>query len=236
MTYRIVDLFSGAGGAAVGYHRAGFEVIGVDIEPQPHYPFDFIQGDALEMLGDWLHGTYDWAEVGEIDAIHASPPCQAWSVATAPHRGRGAVYPELIEPTRELLEKTGLPYVIENVPGAPLQDPVWLCGCQFGLTTRLRGQTVGLRRKRGFEATFHIPSAGPHDHSPVSITVTGHDVPSHLRARVGRVPIETRREVMGIDWMNRDELGEALPPAYTEWVGLALRQHLMTTSNLAEAA
>src|SRR5262245_29670527 len=108
----------------MGYHRAGFDVVGVDINPQPNYPFHVVRDDALEFLrtGSW---------VDRYDAIHASPPCQAYSVLR--RANPDAQYPDLIAPTRELLEQTGLPWVIENVPGAPLAYSIELCGSMFGL-------------------------------------------------------------------------------------------------------
>src|SRR5665213_3193952 len=134
---RLLDLFSGAGGAAVGYHRAGFEVVGVDIKPQPHYPFEFRQKDALWVLeGETMEG---------FDAIHASPPCQAYSKA---RKLQGLRHPDLIASVRELLLAISLPYVIENVPGAPLRNPVLLCGEMFGL---------GVRRERLFETNVEMP-------------------------------------------------------------------------------
>ena len=139
---RLLDLFSGAGGAAVGYHRAGFEVVGVDLVAQPHYPFEFIQepyeAALFNLMNNWPEGTFD--------AIHASPPCQAYSVATQSQRNLGKEYPDLLAQTRVLLERTGLPWVIENVPGAPMRADYKLCGCQFGLE---------LRRVRLFETSWH---------------------------------------------------------------------------------
>ena len=126
----ILDLFCGAGGAAMGYHNAGFDLVGVDIEPQPNYPFTFIEYDAiafLEEFGSLLHRRWD--------AIHASPPCQAYSVATK-WRGDPSSHPDLLEPTRDLLEEIGLPWVIENVPGAPMTPDVVLCGSMFDLQVR----------------------------------------------------------------------------------------------------
>lgn len=118
---RLLDLFCGAGGAGEGYRRAGFEVVGVDIKPQPKNPHRFIQGDALEYLAE--HG-------GEYDAIHASPPCQAH--CDLKHMWNAKDNPDLIGPTRELLQKIGRPYIIENVEGAPLISPIILCGTMFG--------------------------------------------------------------------------------------------------------
>jgi site-specific DNA-cytosine methylase len=128
---RLLDLFCGAGGAAMGYSRAGFEVVGVDIEPQPNYPFEFVQGDALEVL--WGHGY--WGVPADFDAIHASPPCQHYANVTR-WRGDQADHPDLIAPVRDLLEQTGLPYVIENVRTAELRSCFLLCGSHFLLPIR----------------------------------------------------------------------------------------------------
>ena len=118
MTPRLLDLFCGAGGAGMGYHRAGFEVVGVDIKPQPRYPFEFHQADALTFV----------AEYGDrFDAVHASPPCQRFS-DLAKRNGNADEWPDLIEPLRPILRMIGRPYVIENVEGAPLRDPAMLCG------------------------------------------------------------------------------------------------------------
>lgn len=120
----LLDLFSGAGGAAVGYHRAGFDVVGVDIEPQPDYPFRFYRHDALQFLAE--HARL-------FDAVHASPPCQHYCRTNRGNSGNHLAYPDLVADIRRALERTALPYVIENVPGAPLHDPVTLCGEMFGL-------------------------------------------------------------------------------------------------------
>ena len=223
---RLLDLFCGAGGAAVGYHRAGFDVVGVDIKPQPHYPFEFHQGDALEVLAD-LDGWADdlpmpvapfW-DRRRFDAIHVSPPCQAYSVAT-PDKSR---CPDLLPQTRRLLEQTGLPWVIENVPGAPMRADYVLCGCMFGLD---------VERRRWFETSWHgfsmRPPCNGHEVIPV---FGGGDAGSNTqrrRRRLGLPPIsiEDKRRAMGIDWMTRDELSQAIPPAYTEWVGRAAARNV----------
>src|SRR5690349_21349641 len=124
MKPRLLDLFCGAGGAAKGYADAGFEVVGVDHVDQPNYPYEFHKGDAL-LMGAWLLHN------GDFDAVHASPPCQAYTTLRTLQGGKE--YPDLIAPTRDLLQKSGLPYVIENVVGAPLVNPVQLCGSSFGL-------------------------------------------------------------------------------------------------------
>jgi DNA (cytosine-5)-methyltransferase 1 len=212
---RLLDLFCKAGGAAMGYHRAGFEVVGVDIEPQPNYPFTFIPGDALEALR-----SFDCFE--GIEAIHASPPCQSYSTTASLHDN---TYPLLIEPTRDLLVASGLPYVIENVVGAPLTNSVRLCGSSFGL---------GVRRHRLFEVVpmpIGIPPCA-HHLQPEPIDVTGTGGPS-TKPREGGGGIHRKprnlahaREVMGIDWMSREELSEAIPPAFTEYIGRHLLAHL----------
>ncbi len=202
---KLLDLFCGAGGAAVGYNRAGFdEIVGVDIKPQPHYPFEFVQGDALEYLRE--HG-------GEFDFIHASPPCQAYSMAGQQWRKAGKHYDDLVEPTRKLLIANGKPYVIENVPGAPLINPVILNGAFFGMN---------LRRNRLFETSFQfpfflIPKEGPSNHR-MGRPPKAHDpvVPVGHFSNIARA-----RAVMGIDWMTQKEITQAIPPAYTEFIGRA---------------
>lgn len=206
---RLLDLFCCAGGAGMGYALAGFDVVGVDINPQPNYPFEFWQGDALEFVREHGH---------EFDAIHASPPCQAYSET---RKIRSNDHPELIPPTRAALHRLGLLWVIENVPGSPLIDPVELCGAMFGLRTY---------RHRLFETNFPV-TVPPHP---------AHDAP---QAKMGRPPkdgdfihvvgnfsgVEYAKAAMGIDWMNRNEMAQAIPPAYTEYLGWQLRAALMLT-------
>ena len=220
---RLLDLFCGAGGAAMGYHRAGFDVVGVDNRPQPHYPFEFHQGDAL----DWIRRAFIdvWVQ-DDFDAIHASPPCQAYSHGAVRFRNEGKQYADLLAPTRELLEGTGLPWVIENVPGAPMRADFRICGCQVGIPD--------LRRVRWFETSWHGFMLGPscsHDPTVAVVSVTGHGNPTWTRDRYreihGRTPkIGDYRAAMGIDWMNRDELSQAIPPAYAELIGHQLMQNL----------
>jgi DNA (cytosine-5)-methyltransferase 1 len=213
---RLLDLFCGAGGAAVGYHRAGFDVVGVDNVPQPNYPFVFIQADALEF--ERVTGAH------HFDAIHASPPCQAYSIAAQSRRNEGYKYPDLVGPTRELLAATGLPWVIENVPGAPIRPDVVICGCQVGLP---------LRRVRWFETSWwHFELAHPCHHTGPVVSVVGHGTPTWVRDQLGFNPtIADYRAAMGIDWMNRDELSQAIPPAYTELIGHQLLRHLDPPTN-----
>ena len=204
---RLLDLFCGAGGAAYGYMLAGFHVTGVDINPQPRYRGDrFIQADALEYCAEHGH---------EFDAIHASPPCQGYSKTRNLHKN---AHPMLIEETRNALRAAGKPYIIENVPGAPLLNPTVLVGSMFGLRTM---------RKRLFETSFELPfMLAPS--------------PAARHARMGRPPqageyvhvvghfsgIEYCRQAMGVTWMSQGELAEAIPPAYTEWFGRLLLEQM----------
>lgn len=184
---KLLDLFCGAGGCSVGYHRAGFDVTGVDIAPQPRYPFfEVHQQDAMAVLSD-----VDYCR--QFDVIHASPPCQLYSVATL-RRGRTYNrYPDLVGPVRAALRGIGRPYVIENVPGAPMVDPVTLCGSMFGLGTT----DAELRRHRLFESDQLLYAPGPHrcGRRP-AVTVAGHaggsstrDGEKHSLAAVGREKI-----------------------------------------------
>lgn len=229
---RLLDLFCGAGGAAMGYHRAGFDVVGVDIKPQPNYPFTFIQEDAINVLESWfIENAYD--------AIHASPPCQAYSstmgVVKSKKRRRDALappmfeverHPRLIEPTRDLLLLVGVPYVIENVPQAPLENPVTLCGSSFGLR---------VRRHRRFETNW--PLAGkPCDHGAQGKDFVGvygdhperraFSPPDGYERALRAETIGEARSAMGMPWANWHGVKEAIPPAYTEWIGEQLKAHL----------
>jgi DNA (cytosine-5)-methyltransferase 1 len=216
MKLRLLDLFCCAGGVAVGYDRAGFEVTGVDIELQPHFPFEFIHADALTLPMNFLKS---------FDAIHASPPCQSYS-DLAKRNGNGHEWPRLIEPVREMLIKTGKPYVIENVEGAPLLNPAVLCGTMF----------KGLRvlRHRLFESNFPI-SVPPHGRHPRCHTLDKrksqygktNDMIDFVSVNGGgNCSIAAARDAMGIDWMTKGELNEAIPPAYTEFIGRQLTKYL----------
>lgn len=223
---RLLDLFCCAGGAGMGYHRAGFEVVGVDLEPQKNYPFEFHQGDALEYLT--AHGH-------EFDAIHASPPCQLYS--TTKHSHDASKHPDLLAPTRAALIASKLPYVIENVEGAPLREPLTLCGSEFGLRALdIDGLPLALRRHRLFESNVWLMGAGgcSHDRTQVagSYTAGRHRTPEHRdnpARRGGYTPALTvRAALLGIDWpMNEHELAQAIPPAYTEWIGRQLMEALV---------
>lgn len=232
---RILDMFCGAGGAGVGWSRAGFDVVGVDNRPQKRYPFEFHQDDALDYAAQHGH---------EFDAIHASPPCQAHSIIT-PDKSK---HVDLIPHTRWLLETLGLPYIIENVGGArkALRNPFMLCGSQFGLK---------VYRHRFFESNvmiFMLPHQPHHDNTPraghgvsskgfISVTSGGNVLnvaikpAATLRSGLYGVSdkgfvcvsghfsgIEYCRMAMGIDYMTAAELAQAIPPAYTEFIGRQL--------------
>jgi DNA (cytosine-5)-methyltransferase 1 len=209
---RLLDAFSGAGGAGMGYHCAGFDVVGVDIKPQPHYPFRFIQDDALDYIR--AHGH-------EYDAIHCSPPCQSFSAYRRKGHGVGDGYPDLIAATRSAVKATGRPYVIENVPGAPLEFPIRLCGSMFGLD---------VRRHRMFEASWLMSSSIACQHQrqwprfPPAANRT--NLRSTVEIGVWRIPLDIQRHAMGISWMSREELSQAVPPAYCEYLGKRLMDHI----------
>jgi DNA (cytosine-5)-methyltransferase 1 len=225
----ILDLFCGAGGASKGYVEAGFDVVGVDHKPQKNYPYMFFRADALDFLTVFLGGSqFAFSDrlgnhgrlitLDDVAAIHTSPPCQAYSPATAIHKGAWyeKKHPDMIKETRLLLLATNKPFIIENVPAAPLQNPVILCGSMFD----------GLRvyRHRGFETlgfSFVPPRPCKHVHRTGKskgeyhtleksefITCVGHN----FQAKSGRI-------AMGIPWMTRAELSQAIPPAYTNYIG-----------------
>ena len=200
---RLLDLFCGAGGAAMGYYRAGFDdITGVDNKPMPRYPFRFIQADALEYLAEHGH---------EYDVIHASPPCQRYTRAQNASKNSGA-HPDLIEPIRNLLMLTKKLYVIENVIGAPLIDPKVLCGLSFGLR---------VRRHRLFETNFFFLVPPDQCKNEDYYVIFGNEVRERRHGEhAGRKnKINEGRIAMGIEWMTRKELSEAIPPAYTEYIG-----------------
>lgn len=219
----LLDLFCGAGGAAKGYYEAGFLVVGVDINHQPRYPYQFYQGDAMEEMNRLITS----GDIQMFHAIHASPPCQHYSKMSTCIPGLKDKYPDLIDPTRQLLIKTGLPYVIENVEGAPMINPVKLCGSHFDLTTIWEPHgKVGLRRHRLFETNFPVPDPGIHDHSLRAVPVYGHGSGNTKSRLKGKGLAATTRAVMEIDWMNREELDESIPPAYTRYIGQYLLEHV----------
>lgn len=205
---KILDLFCCAGGAGMGYSQAGFDVVGIDIEPQPKYPFTFVQSDAIAYL------KANWQK---FDAIHASPPCQGYSHLTPKdHKHK---HEKLIDVLRTELIKIGLPYIIENVAGArhELVNPTMLCGSMFGLRTQ---------RHRFFETSFELKAPSKCDHSEIPLLVTTASKASReKRFALGMVPKTVKNAPLayGIDWMDFKGLKEAIPPAYTKFIGEQLR-------------
>ena len=235
---KLLDLFCGAGGAAVGYQLAGFEVVGVDINHQPHYPFEFHQADALEFPLDGF------------DAYHASPPCQGYIYATKKYRNQGKEYPLLIEPIREILLKTGKPYVIENPIGAPLRNPIRLCGISFGLQVlrhRLFESNIGILEPPHIKHEIFI-----YNGTAEAVWTGGYNTGGFGNKELAKqlneqykktmkskyycvaghganspdYKLESWQKAMGIDWMNKKELVESIPPAYTEYIGRYLMQQM----------
>lgn len=208
---QLLDLFCGGGGASAGYVQAGFDVIGVDIAPQPHYPFSFYQADALEFLSRYG---------GDFAYIHASPPCQAYS------RLRGLTrktYPDLVPVVRQLLHGHGVVHVIENVPGSPLHNPLLLCGTMFDL----RDCGAVLYRHRLFESSAPLrpPRFCQHVAQDTVMTVTGSTPQRFVRGGKNETfPVVQARKLMGISWLPMSRLSQAIPPVYTAWIG---RQLLM---------
>lgn len=202
---RLLDLFCGAGGCAKGYELAGFQVeMGIDINPMPRYPYDFQQASALDFLEEYGH---------EYDFIHASPPCQAYSAASNVWKSNGKEYETFLPQTRALLQSIGVPYIIENVVGAPIERPITLCGTMFGLN---------VIRHRLFEISFEFnPVFMPLCHHTKKVVAQGyapseneyHCVTGHFS------DIVAAKKAMGIDWMSAKELAQAIPPQYTQFLG-----------------
>jgi DNA (cytosine-5)-methyltransferase 1 len=218
---RLLDLFCGAGGCGVGYSRAGFEVVGVDHESQPRYPFAFLEADALDTMRGLLAGAtvLGW-RMEDFSAIHASPPCQQYTPLRAV---TGKDYPDLVAPVRDLLVQSGKPWVIENVPGAPLYYAIFLCGGMFGLRSY---------RHRRFEASF-LMMQPEHPKHTVRVNRRKKNRRKHWDAGgfvtvVGDIGRYVGPEAMGIDWMTGNELSQAIPPPYTEHVGRCLLAALDT--------
>jgi DNA (cytosine-5)-methyltransferase 1 len=248
MRPRLLDLFCCEGGASKGYDRAGFQVYGLDLFQKfsrKRYPFPSYQGDALDALrrllaGDTLpftdqDGTVEWLTLADFAAIAASPPCQFYSITKHSHSNQ---HPDLIDPVRALLDATGLPYVIENVPGAPLRSPLTLCGTEFNLTaTDEDGQRLHLKRHRLFESNVLLLGAGgcrcaefKRRGFGVGGVYSGGSVDkAHAKyvRRGGYTPAKHVREALiGADWMTLDGLSQSIPPAYAEHIGQQLIAHV----------
>jgi DNA (cytosine-5)-methyltransferase 1 len=202
---RALDLFCGAGGAAMGLSRAGFEVVGVDLLPQPRYPFEFIEDNALRVPLDGF------------DFIWASPVCKHFSRVSLVSRSRDN-WSDLITPIRQRLKEWGGPYIIENVPDAPLIDPIELCGRMFGLE---------LYRHRHFESNVEL-HAPEHPVHRAKVAKLGRPAqPGAYVSVVGNFSgVEQARAAMGIEWMTGTELSQAIPPAFSEYLGRAILAHL----------
>lgn len=231
---RLLDLFCGAGGCSTGYHRAGFDVVGIDIEPHAEYPYSLTVSDITQLKFDRINkcwhpnGDPSWC-LGTFEVVAASPPCPRYSTAT-PEDSR-TQHPDLIEPIRSLLETWGGPYVIENVPGSPLESPLKLCGSMFDL---------GVRRHRLFESNvFMFQPECSHQSQGQPWGVTGESAEIGDYARHGRKArtVTHAQQVMGIEWMNNwSDLADAIPPAYTEWIGTQLLDILTTHPAAASVA
>lgn len=211
---RLLDLFCCQGGASAGYVKAGFDVTGVDVDPQPRYPYTFVRADAIEYVK--AHGH-------EFDAIHASPPCQFDSDC---QRIMQRDHPDLIGPTREALDATGKPWVIENVSGAvpKLRGPIVLCGLMFGMSRTYR--------HRFFEAGggLVLPQLGHPVHMAPQVKMGRAPKDGEFIQAVGNFSgVSLVRADWGTGWMNRDGIREAIPPAYTEWIGHRFVEQLAVT-------
>ena len=229
---RLLDLFCGAGGCTKGYQRAGFWVRGVDIRRQRRYcGEEFVQADALE----YLSGLIESGEILEFDAIHASPPCQGYMPSQRNGFHRHA--PRLIDPVRELVARSGRVFVIENIEDAPLLDMpmfgiyvVTLCGASF----RLKTGELDLARHRRFESNVPLGALPCTHRKGFTVGVYGNGTNSWHRKKFGRcVSVGEQREAMGIDWMVRKELTQAIPPAYTEYIGRQLASAIRAAKEAA---
>jgi DNA (cytosine-5)-methyltransferase 1 len=207
--YKLLDLYCCAGGASFGYEQAGFEVVGVDIDPQPKYRGNFVQADAIEYLkANWQN----------FDAIHASPPCQRYSTSSMQFRLTGKVYPDLIEATRIELIKTGKPYIIENVPKSPLINPIELCGTMFGLRTY---------RHRLFESNIELTVPLHPKHVNKNAPMGRRAKPNEFIQYVGHFSgVRIVGEMTGLTWLGQYELAQSIPPAYTKFIGEQMISYL----------
>lgn len=221
---RILDLFCGDGGCSAGYARGGFKVTGVDINPMPRYvhgPENFIQADAMEVLfrlvkhGEWTDGD-NIIRLTDYDALHASPPCQGYSATQ--RFNPDTEYPKLIEPVRDALRALQRPYVIENVETAPLYATVTLCGGMFPK------DDLRVYRHRIFETNFYVPQPVHNPHITPQAKMGRPPKDGEFMHVVGHFPsMDYAKKAMGIDWMRRDELAEAIPPAYTHYLSPYLK-------------
>lgn len=209
MRYKLLDLYCCAGGASYGYEQAGFDVVGIDLHPQPKYRGAFVQADAIEYL------KANWKE---FDFIHASPPCQAYSLASMQFRKAGKEYVDLIAPTREAILETGLPYIIENVPGSPLNNPIELCGAMFGLRTY---------RHRLFESNIPLFTPAHPEHTAPNAKMGRPPKDGEFVQYVGHFSgVKMVQEMTGLHWLGQGELAQSIPPQYTKFLGLQAYSYL----------
>lgn len=240
--FNMVDLFSGAGGTAMGFWQAApFNIVGVDKQEQPHYPFTFRRDDAMELLSKRVDVFKNWADV-----VNVAPPCQGYSITSSLHNYE---YPLLITPIRELLTAIDIPYVIENVEEArwDMKDPIMLCGSSFGLR---------VRRHRLFESNMPLKGLPcdhrwQDEHRPYRIHVSagrnkdgwrksgiqpvhgsGHNHPSSNTPDeiTSHRSLFYKSVAMGIDWMSNEEINQAIPPAYTRYLGGQVYDYLLANS------
>lgn len=211
---KLLDLFCGAGGCSVGYSRAGFDVTGVDITDHQDYPFSLIVADAMDVLTD-----LDFLR--RFDVVHASPPCPRYSIATKATKSSDN-HPDLVGPVRDALNAWGGIWTMENVPGAPMPSAVTVCGKAMGLRW--------IKRHRLFESNRFLMVPGCACDAQGAVSVFGHSGEDRRKTAGGirqHVPIAEVRDLMGVPWMSsRDDISDAIPPAYTEYIGQQLMDHL----------
>lgn len=216
---RLLDLYCCQGGASAGYVAAGFDVTGVDMDPQPRYPYRFVRDSAL----GYLFHVIETGEIGQYAAVAASPPCQGYAAART-IRGNEHPSADQLPLVRQMLAECGIPYIIENVVGAPMRDPVMLCGTMFGLRTY---------RHRLFESNVPL-AAPPHPrHIRTAVKLGRKLSPDDFYTAVGNFhSVGIVREDMGVPWMSRDGVRESIPPAYTEHLGRQLMAFLIARAAL----
>jgi DNA (cytosine-5)-methyltransferase 1 len=206
---KLLDLYCGGGGAGYGYEQAGFDVTGVDLYPQPKHRGKFIQADAIEYLA---------AHYRQYDVVHASPPCQAYSMASMQFRKQGKQYVDLISETRTALIAIGKPYVIENVPGSPLLNPVELCGAMFDMHTY---------RHRLFESNITLKAPEHPKHIAPNAKMGRKPKPGEFIQYVGHFSgVGLVQEMTGLYWLGQSELAQSIPPQYTQYIGQQLIEYL----------
>lgn len=250
MRRKLLDLYCCAGGAAKGYTDAGFDVYGVDLDKQPRYPYAFKRADVIRVLTDLIFGigvdfthkdgTVETLHLSDFDAIHASPPCQAFSKTNTLHDNK---HPELIEPTRDLLNQIGIPWIMENVVGAPLINPIMIEGRHFGMSAPdVDGVMLKLVRPRLFESNFPLLAPTTWFPNPTYITASIYGNGGSWSPRWRDSPDRRGGYIIGkavgskllnVDWMTKNELSQCIPPKFCEFVGTQLQHHINTEADVA---